>query len=166
MFFHPKNLKSENNNPWFKPWFNILLHTQSIVCATVNSHCLEYLGYITLPQRSSSLSFDDRENSKGFLGIFFLTQMHDWLDKLVRHVFTWWSCHISAQKLRSYDFNNFHFWVRVLAHAVLIIALRILFCCHFLSLCIFGHFFLTQMHDWVDKLVRHVFARWSCHISA
>ena len=23
MFFHPKNLKSENNNPWFKPWFNI-----------------------------------------------------------------------------------------------------------------------------------------------
>ena len=32
MFFHPKNLKSENNNPWFKPWFNILLHTQSINC--------------------------------------------------------------------------------------------------------------------------------------
>ena len=44
MFFHPKNLKSENNNPWF----NILLHTQSIVCATVDSQCLEYLGYITL----------------------------------------------------------------------------------------------------------------------
>ena len=48
MFFHPKSLKSENNNPWFKPWFNILLHTQSIVCATVGSQCLEYLGYITL----------------------------------------------------------------------------------------------------------------------
>ena len=44
MFFHPKNLKSENNNPWF----NILLHTQSIVCATVDSQCLEYLGYMTL----------------------------------------------------------------------------------------------------------------------
>ena len=44
MFFHPKNLKSETNNPWF----NILLHTQSIVCATVDSQCLEYLGYITL----------------------------------------------------------------------------------------------------------------------
>ena len=44
MFFHPKNLKSENNNPWLKPWFNILLHTQ----ATVDSQCLEYLGYITL----------------------------------------------------------------------------------------------------------------------
>ena len=44
MFFHPKNLKSENNNPRF----NILLHTQSIVCATVDSQCLEYLGYITL----------------------------------------------------------------------------------------------------------------------
>ena len=28
MFFHPKNLKSENNDPWLKPWFNILLHTQ------------------------------------------------------------------------------------------------------------------------------------------
>ena len=48
MFFHPKNLKSENNNPWFKPRFNILLHTQSIECATVDSQCLEYLGYITL----------------------------------------------------------------------------------------------------------------------
>ena len=44
MFFHPKTFKSENNNPWF----NILLHTQSIVCATVDSQCLEYLGYITL----------------------------------------------------------------------------------------------------------------------
>ena len=48
MFFHPKNLKSENNNPWFKPWCSILLHTQSIVCATVDSQCLEYLGCITL----------------------------------------------------------------------------------------------------------------------
>ena len=28
------SLKSERKNPWFKPWFNILLHTQSIVCAT------------------------------------------------------------------------------------------------------------------------------------
>ena len=45
MFFHPKNLKSENNKPWFKPWFNILMHTQSIVCATVDRQCLEYLGY-------------------------------------------------------------------------------------------------------------------------
>ena len=42
MFFHLKNLISENNNPWFC----ILLHTQSIVCATIE--CLEYLGYITL----------------------------------------------------------------------------------------------------------------------
>ena len=48
MFFHPKNLKSENNDPWLKPWFNILLHTQSIVCATVDSQCFKYLGYITL----------------------------------------------------------------------------------------------------------------------
>ena len=48
MFFHPKSLKSENNNPWIKPWFNILLHTQSIVCATVDSQCLEFLVYITL----------------------------------------------------------------------------------------------------------------------
>ena len=57
MFFHPKNLKSENNNPLFKPWFNILLHTQSIVCATVDSWCLEYLGYITLiPSQNKSIS--------------------------------------------------------------------------------------------------------------
>ena len=51
MFFrNPKKIKSENNNPWFKPWFNILLHTQSIVCATVDSKCLEYLRYITLEE--------------------------------------------------------------------------------------------------------------------
>ena len=31
MYFYPKNLKSERN----KPWFNFLLHTQSMVCATV-----------------------------------------------------------------------------------------------------------------------------------
>ena len=67
MFFHPKNLKSENNNPWFKPWFNILLHTQSIVCATVDSRCLEYLGYITLiPMRMQIWS----NESSGFLGNF------------------------------------------------------------------------------------------------
>ena len=40
--------KSERNNPWFKPWFNILLHKQSMVCATVWDQCLEYLVYITL----------------------------------------------------------------------------------------------------------------------
>ena len=58
-FYHPKNLKSENNNPWFKPWFNILLHTQSIVCATVDSQCLEYLGYITLVSFWNSWSHTD-----------------------------------------------------------------------------------------------------------
>ena len=31
-----------------KPWFDILLHTQSIVCAIVDSQFLEYLRYITL----------------------------------------------------------------------------------------------------------------------
>ena len=32
MFFHPKNLISEKkNNPWFKPCFNILLRTQSVL---------------------------------------------------------------------------------------------------------------------------------------
>ena len=51
MFFHAKNMKSENNSPWFKLWF-MLMHTQSIACATVDSQCLEYLGYITLPSRT------------------------------------------------------------------------------------------------------------------
>ena len=55
MLLHPKNLKSENNNPWFKPWFNILLHTQLIVCATVESQCLEYLGCITLSSGTTGL---------------------------------------------------------------------------------------------------------------
>ena len=50
------SLKSETNNPWFIPWFNILLHTQSIVCATVLGQCLECLGYITLPLTKSSLN--------------------------------------------------------------------------------------------------------------
>ena len=48
VFFHPKKSWSENDNQWFKLWFDILLQTQQIVCATVDSHCLEYLGYITL----------------------------------------------------------------------------------------------------------------------
>ena len=55
IFFYPKNLKSENNNPSFKPWFDILLHKQSIVCATVDSECLEYLGYITLKRPLKAL---------------------------------------------------------------------------------------------------------------
>jgi len=33
MFFYPKNLKTENNNPWFKPWFNILLYTIKSITA-------------------------------------------------------------------------------------------------------------------------------------
>ena len=34
---------------WKKnPWFNILLHTQSIVCVTVSGQCLEYYVYSTL----------------------------------------------------------------------------------------------------------------------
>ena len=59
MFFHPKNLKSENNKPWFKPLFNILLHTQSIVCATVDSQFLEYLGYISLGRGQKLWKFAD-----------------------------------------------------------------------------------------------------------
>jgi hypothetical protein len=58
-FYLPKNLKSENNNPWFKPWFDILLHTQTIVCATVDSQCLEYLGYIALVSFWNSWSHTD-----------------------------------------------------------------------------------------------------------
>ena len=30
-YFHPQNLESKRNNPWFKPWFNILLQLQFIV---------------------------------------------------------------------------------------------------------------------------------------
>ena len=51
MFFHQKTLKSENNNPWFKHWFDNLLNTQSIVCATVDTQCLEYLENMTLGMR-------------------------------------------------------------------------------------------------------------------
>ena len=47
---HNISLKSERNNPWLNPWFNVLLHTQFFVCATVKGQCLDYLGYITLAQ--------------------------------------------------------------------------------------------------------------------
>ena len=71
MFFHPNNMRSENNNPWLKPLFNILLHTQSIVCATVDSHCLEYLGYITLKMIwICPLHFWDRYCKSLRIGIF------------------------------------------------------------------------------------------------
>ena len=33
-------LEKWKKNPWFKPWFNILLHTQSIVYATVYGQSL------------------------------------------------------------------------------------------------------------------------------
>ena len=35
MFGAGYKLEKWQKNPWFKPWFNILLHTQSIVYATV-----------------------------------------------------------------------------------------------------------------------------------
>ena len=34
----------------------MLLHTQSIVCATVDSQCLEYQGYITLVKMINHVS--------------------------------------------------------------------------------------------------------------
>ena len=49
------SLESERKNPWFWPWFNILLHIQSIVGVTISGQCLEYLGYITLPNISKQL---------------------------------------------------------------------------------------------------------------
>ena len=37
--------------------FLYLLHTQSIVCATVDSQCLEYLGCITLDGPAENAAF-------------------------------------------------------------------------------------------------------------
>ena len=51
MFFHPKDLKIENDNPWFKLWFNILLHTQSIVCATADTSAFRVLGIYNFGQQ-------------------------------------------------------------------------------------------------------------------
>ena len=66
-------MKSENNNPWFKPWFNILLHTQSIVCASVDSQCLEYLGYITLGRVRNSAHLGCQE-----LAVLEICRIHKW----------------------------------------------------------------------------------------
>ena len=48
-----KNKKSGQQSSYQKIWkILLLLHTQSIVCATIDSQCLEYLGCITLsPQQ-------------------------------------------------------------------------------------------------------------------
>ena len=83
MFFHPKNLKSNNNNPWFKPCFNILLHTQWIVCATENSQCLEYLECISLAQGyKSRLFWNGVKPSRQKLGPFLINKLfHKWLTK-------------------------------------------------------------------------------------
>ena len=89
MFFHPK---SENDNPWFKPWFSILLHTQSIVCAIVDSQCLEYLGYITLTNSCKKKGHFSFENSCPTL---FSTQSYIWrvLLKKVIVCFCWRTPH-------------------------------------------------------------------------
>ena len=47
MYFDPKNLKSETNNPWFKQWFNILLHTIKCACHSIRS-MLRVLGTVWL----------------------------------------------------------------------------------------------------------------------
>ena len=81
--FHYRN--SSNNNPWFKPWFNILLHTQSIVIATVNSQCLEYLGYITL---SPGLSCNKSDKSQCIM----MHQLHMvciCINVMFRYCFVW-----------------------------------------------------------------------------
>ena len=36
LYFHTKKLKHERNNPWFKPWLNTLLQSQSIVLGIYN----------------------------------------------------------------------------------------------------------------------------------
>ena len=60
----------------FKPWFNILMHTQSIVCATVDSCCLEYLGLWSLFQQKilklRILNSHKLFNQSVLLGLWFL----------------------------------------------------------------------------------------------
>ena len=58
----------ERINPLFKPCFNILLHIQSIVCATVTGQCLEYLRCITLVWHDKEhrvVLFNKRSGSPG-----------------------------------------------------------------------------------------------------
>ena len=108
MFFHPK---SENNNAWFKPWFNILLHTQSIMCATVDSQCLEYLGYTTLangtkPTKSlkttSKIPLKNKQYNQtkitSFIDVPFLSRLQTcdlkknvhWLNSCLRIIDAYW----------------------------------------------------------------------------
>ena len=64
MFFQ----RSENNNPRFEPCFDIFLQKQSIVCATVNSHCL-VLGMYNFALHNKNYCCDDksRQGNNPFL---------------------------------------------------------------------------------------------------
>ena len=80
------SLKSERNNPWFKPWFNILLHTQSIVCATVSGQCLEYLEYITL-QEVTKFSFDWNVSEKAYgTSTFNKESWAEWMSQAIQRI--------------------------------------------------------------------------------
>ena len=64
MFFHPKDLKSENNQSHDLNHYLIFYCTTMIVCATVDSQCLEYLGYITLSLSSNLTRLKDPKEAQ------------------------------------------------------------------------------------------------------
>ena len=96
MFFHLKTLKSENNNPCFY----ILLHTQSIVCATVDSQCSEYLGYITLMSGQKNYTVNKSRSSVG------KNKKFDTKCSIHRGLPCWAISHVEFSTGRTWDYNQ------------------------------------------------------------
>ena len=111
MFFHPKNLKSENNNPWFKPWFNILLHIQSIVFAKLDSQILEYLEYVTLFRPQSY-----RKMAELYTSLMFFTSLVLRCNDLQSRVLPQKTCF-----LLPYTIIKKSFWISILAYLCLFV---------------------------------------------
>ena len=58
------------------PWFHSLLKTYTIVCATVDSQCLEYMGCITLPFPHFQDTHDEAYHSADSHTVFWLSAFY------------------------------------------------------------------------------------------
>ena len=94
--------KSERNKSWFKPWFNILLHTQSIVCHSMRS-MFRVLGIY---------NFDYSLKTSHFLiyaSVFFLD---------INEIWQWIKSYLDSNCLMFYFHNGLHrkFFLHVISN--------------------------------------------------
>ena len=89
-----------------KLWFDILLHTQSIVCVTVDSQCLDYMGYITLFRPQSY-----RKMAELYTSLMFFTSLVLRCNDLQSRVLPQKTCF-----LLPYTIVKKSFWISILAY--------------------------------------------------